>query len=132
MRLRLVAKKDKIKNLINAIFKASFVSLFIFLFIAFLATSTTLKSSIYAELSTHTLSILVFYIFLISFVLFYHRISETTLIKLEKLYPEVPFIITGIGYSLLLVVFLVVTNYGYHSTSRPIPSKLYELTMIQV
>lgn len=129
-----MAKKDKIWKMLYACLWASLVSLFVFLFIAFLATSTTLKSSINAGLSPRGLSNLVFDIFLITLVLSYfgNKTLKDALIEIfEKLYSKnFPFIITGIGYSLLLIVFLVVTNFGYHPTSNPIPSTPYELTML--
>lgn len=110
-------KKDELKKLrllmMYNISKASFVSLFMFLIIFYLSTVTSFKSSIEA-FGSLTISIFIFGTFLITLTLLYIKIPRDKLIKtftkLKKLYPEVPSIIMGIGFSLLLITFLVVIN----------------------
>ncbi len=120
--------KDKIKELMRNISKASFISLFVFLFIWYLSTLLTFKSLINA-LNNQTLSILILELFLITLALSYKTPRDTItntltnkLTYLEKHYPEVPSIIIGIGCFLLLVVFLVIINVP---PKAPTPSTLY-------
>lgn len=131
----MVAKKDEKLELMYNVSKASFISLFIFLFIAFLATSTftstTIKSYINAQFSPLKLSILVFGIFLITLAIPYNKIKILRfLIRLKKLYSEkIPHIIMGIGYSLTLVSFLAILNFP---PQLPIASTLYGLILMVI
>ncbi len=111
----------KYKKLMYNISKASFVSLFIFLIIFFLA----FKSSIIKALSPLSVSILIFGTFLITLVLSSKKIPRATLTELKELYPEVPSIIMGIGFSLLLITFVVVLN-----IPSIVNSKVYWLILI--
>jgi ABC-type multidrug transport system fused ATPase/permease subunit len=103
-----ISKKDI--ELMYNFSKASFISLFIFLIIFYLS----FKSSIISGLSPHITSILMFFSFLITLALSYRgEISKDTLTTLETLadlYPKVPSIIMGIGFSLLLILFLLTMN----------------------
>ncbi len=124
---------EKYKKLMYNISKASFISLFILLIIFYLSTLPTFKSSINKAFSPLSLSILIFYSFLITLGLLYKIGRDTltnkltnTLPKLEKLYPEVPSIIMGIGFSLLLIAFLVIINIP---PIAPIPSTVYGLIL---
>jgi hypothetical protein len=106
----LVAKKYWKMELMYNISIASFISLLMFLIIWYFSTLPTFKSSINA-LNNQTLSFLIFGSFLLILYLPYRRkISRDSLEELEILYPKVPFIVMGVGYSLILVVFLVIIN----------------------
>ena len=122
---------EKYKKLMYNISKASFVSLLIFLIIVYLSIVPTFKSSINKAFSSLTLSIFIFETFLITLALLYIKIPRDkltkTLTKLEKLYPEVPSIIMGIGFSLLLITFLLILNIP---PKAPTPSTVYGLILM--
>lgn len=102
--LRLKLKKD-----MYIISKASLISLFIFLFSAYLSSILLPNLSI-AERQNIVL-ILAFILFSIILVLSYVKIPMKILTKLEEFYPEVPFIIIGIGCLALLIAFSIVSKY---------------------
>lgn len=102
--LRLKLKKD-----MYIISKASFISFFIILLSAYLSPILFPNFS-FAEQQSIFL-ILTFSLFPITLALSYVKISMKILTKLEKFYPEVPFIIIGIGCLALLIVFLIFLKY---------------------
>lgn len=133
------AKKDNIMKLLYNIFIASSIALFIFLFILFLGistlTPTTLKSYINAQFNSLKLSIFVLAIFFLALLFPYrgNKIQEILTILAPifgKIYSKkIPHIIMGMGYSLMLALFLIVINFGFKSTGNPITLNPYELTV---
>ncbi|NJD78904.1 MAG: hypothetical protein FIB08_17730 [Candidatus Methanoperedens sp.] len=119
---------DKIMEMMYKISIASFISLLILLIIWYFSTLPTLKSSINA-LNSQTLSFLIFGSFLLILDLQYGRkISKDNITKLEEFYAKkFPFIIMGIGYSLILVSFLVTINIPPKS---PATSTVYGLIIM--
>ena len=115
--LRFKSKKD-----LYIISKASIISLFTLLFFSYDLISKYVESS--------HLWILTFSLFLITLALSYVKIPMQILTEFEKFYPEVPFIIIGMGSLTLLILFFSIDVFFIPILFNPLLGYIFKYSLL--